>query len=185
VDWSDKRAEALIATILFIGEVPIGTDASAQFLPEDTSPTYWVVRVAPQGVVPVDIYVDKSTALPVKFVRKPYDDEIVVEPSDWKTVKKLKIPFTLKISEGAEVVETWTLKEFVPGEQPPDAPFSRPKDGPVDSKLTHGPALGIPFNFENDHLMIDVSVNGRPPIWFMLDSGAARSSTNRAWRNSV
>jgi hypothetical protein len=41
-------------------------------------------------------------------------------------------------------------------------------------------AAAIPFNFENDHIMVQARVNGGTPIWFMLDTGAEATIVNKA-----
>jgi hypothetical protein len=178
-DWADKRAEALMGSLLYSGNVPLGTNDAAAFKGENEAGTQWIVRLETQGVTPIDVYVDKASGLPVKLVRKPYDDDIVWEPSEWKAFKKLKVPMVVKVSgDDNEASDTWTVRELVPHVEPGTA-LARPKDGPRDSVLTNGPAKGIPFNFENDHLMVDVSVNGRPPVWFMIDSGAESTIINK------
>jgi hypothetical protein len=37
--------------------------------------------------VTFDLFLDKTTALPVKVVRKPYNDTITLEPGDWRAVR--------------------------------------------------------------------------------------------------
>ncbi|HSY47971.1 MAG TPA: hypothetical protein VLC46_04090 [Thermoanaerobaculia bacterium] len=38
----------------------------------------------------------------------------------------------------------------------------------------------IPFNFDNNHLMVLTTVNGVGPIWFLVDTGANYSIINHA-----
>jgi hypothetical protein len=57
----------------------------------------------------------------------------------------------------------------------------RPEGGAKDYRFEGGgAALGIPFNFENDHIMIRGEINGRDAHWFMLDTGAEATIVNRA-----
>jgi len=72
------------------------------------------------------------------------------------------------------------LRELVPGERAGTGSMGRPTGGPKDYRFDEGSAaLGIPFNFENDHVMVQGQVNGRKPIWFMLDTGAEATIINK------
>jgi hypothetical protein len=171
-DAADQRTDATIEALLYAGAA---ADA-ASFAPTQNGN---VVHFAPKDSAPFDVTIDEATGLPAKLVRRYFGDDIVVTPSDWRTVSGIKVPFKLALSGGeSEDQDLSTLQEYVPSRKPIEPP-ARPKAGPADVVFTSGrAALGIPFNFENDHLMVDVTVNGHGPIWFMLDTGAESSFIN-------
>jgi hypothetical protein len=140
------------------------------------------VRFTPKDGVPFDLFLDKTTALPSKIVRKPYNDVITLEPGDWRAVKGRKVPFSIRETAGdARTASTTTVREVVPDGGPAAAAIARPRDGTKDYEFkTARSALGIPFNFENDHLMVYGRVNGSAPLWFMLDTGAEATIVNKA-----
>lgn len=140
-----------------------------------------VLRFAPKDGLPFDVFLDKVTALPVKAVRKPYDDVIVLEFSDWRLVKGRKVPFSVRETvEGDESESTMLVRSVVAAADAGATGFQRPASGPKDYRFDAGrTAAGIPFNFENDHLMVHGQVNGRTALWFMLDTGAEETIINK------
>ena len=185
-DLADQRAVALIESLLYAGLAP-DVAAKAQLVGDDDSHTGVILRFSPQGATPFDAYLDKATFLPTKFTRKLYDDTLVLEPSDWRVIEGVKVPFLVRETGGEDDAEVRAvLREFAPKRKGPSPPFARPKDGATDVVFTTGrSALSIPFNFENDHIMIDGRVNGGAPLWFMLDTGAEHTLTVRRGDETV
>lgn len=180
-DLADMRAGALIHALLYAGAAADLASSHPSATIDSKEPGHVVIKLAPEGTAPIDVVIDDATHLPAKFVRKAYDDTIVVTPSDWRTVKGVKVPFKLEESGGEDATaDAVVMSDVAPAKKAPDPPLSRPVDGPSDVAFASGHvALAIPFNFENDHLMVDASVNGRPPLWFMLDTGAEATYVNK------
>ncbi len=178
-DLADQRAVALIESLLYAG-LARDVAAKAQLVGDDDSHTRVILRFSPQGATPFDAYLDKATFLPTKFTRKTYDDTLVLEPSDWRVIEGVKVPFLVRETGGEDDTEVRAvLREFAPKRKGPSPPFARPRDGATDVVFTTGrSALSIPFNLENDHIMIDGRVNGGAPLWFMLDTGAEATIIN-------
>jgi aspartyl protease/PDZ domain-containing protein len=182
-DRRDQLTEAYIEALLYGGAARgIVASGETELLGEDESHTSALLRFAPKDGVPFELFLDKATALPVKVVRKPYNDTITLAPGDWRTVKGLKVPFSLRETAGDEnAASTTTVREVVLDGGRAGSPIGRPQEGAKDYRFTAGhSALGIPFNFENDHLMVSGRVNGSKPLWFMLDTGAEATIVNKA-----
>ena len=179
-DLADVRAAALIHALLYAGAAADLPSSGATVTADPAAPGQVVVKLAPQGTAAIDVVIDQATHLPSKFVRKAYDDTIVVTPSDWRMVKGVKVPFKLAEGGGEEgTADAVVVSDVAPAVKAPEPKLGRPADGPSDVAFASGrSALGIPFNFENDHLMVDASVNGRPALWFMLDTGAEATYVN-------
>lgn len=181
-DLADARTEAMIVSMLYGSGVLRMGDVPAAHLGEDAWRTRITVRFMPKDAAPFEVLIDTATSLPLRFSRRVYDAEVVIEPSQWRTVDGIKVPFVLTTSvadadEGDRIV----LSSYVPSRKPLESPLARPQAGPSDVAFKAGrSALEIPFNFENEHLMIDGAVNGRPPLWFMLDTGAESTYINGA-----
>jgi hypothetical protein len=59
--------------------------------------------------------------------------------------------------------------------------FARPDDGPSDAFfLRRQKSEVVPFNFDNNHIMILATVNGVGPIWFLVDTGADVNYINQS-----
>jgi hypothetical protein len=180
-DLADARAVAAIDALLYAGGVLAINRGRSRLIGEDDTHERWVVRIMPLGTTPFDVHIDKATALPVSIVRATYEDKVRLTLSDWRPAGGIVVPFAVQETGGGnDSKNTFTLKEFTPSKKRVRPPFTRPKDGPVDVSFTSGAsALAIPFNFENDHIMIDGRIGDGPPIWFMLDTGAETTIINR------
>jgi hypothetical protein len=132
--------------------------------------------------VPFDVFLDRTTWLPTKIVRKPYDDAITLQLSDWRKVKGRKVPFSVRQTGGDSGTEATTaVRDLVVSGLASKAPIGLPQDAAKDYRFATGKsASGIPFNFENDHIMVEGRVNGSRPLWFMLDTGAEATIVNKA-----
>jgi hypothetical protein len=177
-DRRDQLTEAYVLSLLFGGGLRNASSADApELVPGDASPG---LRFQPEGGSAFDLLFDAASGLPVKAVRKSFGDEVTLEISDWRTVNGRKFPFSLRrSSEKNESESRATVREVSEGGRA--VSFGRPVDGPKDYRFAKGAsALGIPFNFENDHLMVQGRVNGGKPLWFMLDTGAEATIVNKA-----
>lgn len=178
-DRRDQLAEAAIEGLLFGGDPRrVLSSAEATLTAGDGPGT--VIRIQPAGGSPFDVALDEAGGLPARIVRNSLDDEVTLLISDWRTVDGRKFPFSLRRIEGKEERASTTTVHSVAFAGRAVA-FGRPVDGPKDYKFAKGTsALGIPFNFENDHLMVQGRVNGSRPLWFMLDTGAEATIVNKA-----
>lgn len=146
----------------------------------DSTGTYEIVRFEPSTSVPFSLYLDVATGLPARAERQPYDDNMIVVFEDWRPVGDIRVPYRMREFTDADSAATTTVLENVTvGALVPASRFEPLVDDEPDYRFATGKAaLGIPFNFDNDHIMIECSVNGTGPIWFMLDTGAGWTCIN-------
>jgi hypothetical protein len=182
-DRRDQLTEAAIDSLLFGAAIrELTSGGMAQLSDADDGTSKFVLTFTPPDALPFTLFLDKATSLPTRVVRKPAADTITQELSDWRTVKGRKVPFSVRITTGDDSAPvTTTVKEVRVGKRAATVPIGRPADGPTDVKFASGAkAGGIPFNFENNHLMVLGRVNGSKPLWFMLDTGAEATIVNKA-----
>ena len=129
---------------------------------------------AAQTVMPasslLDITRNPATGLPSKATMPSFDGTLTVTFADWKKVDGADFPFT----------ETWTTgpntttAHLQSVEIIKDIDLAPPKPGPNDAFFlrAHATAETLPFNFDNNHIMVQARVNGSVPIWFLVDTGA-------------
>lgn len=179
-DRRDQLIEAHIQGLLFGGRVrDVLTSGEAELVPGGEAGS--VIRIHPAGGSAFDVELDDGSGLPARIELKTSGDEITLLISDWRTVDARKFPFSIRrvLEEEDDRGSQVTVRSVTVSRRA--HAFSRPIDGPKDYKFTKGAsALGIPFNFENDHLMVQGRVNGSKPIWFMLDTGADSTIVNKA-----
>ena len=174
-DRKDAVSDAFLRALAFMGPARDALSrAGAREAGMDSTGTLRVVRLAaPDSGVACDLFLDPASGRPVRTARKPYDDPVVTEFRDWRKAGGVSIPFTiLDIDREGNVDTTW-VQSAEPIAAAAAPKFARPADGASDVRFASGDrALGIPFNFDNDHIMVECSVNGTQPLWFLVDTGA-------------
>lgn len=151
----------------------------------------YVVELAAPGGLPVTWYIDRNTWLPVKSVRPGEDNKITTVYEDpaaragnakntprWRDLGNgVLTPATAKVSETDKPDNEWRRISMNPY-RPTERSFTPPKPGPSDVRMdAHVPP--VPFTLESSHIVLQVSVNGRPPIGFILDTGADQEVINQ------
>lgn len=148
---------------------------------EDPDHKFYTLEITPEGGDPITWFIDRRTWLPVKAARPGEDEDLVTTYEGWQEFAGTKVPKTAHIVEPTknDVTETIASVDYQPSL--PDSAFERPAAGPRDAFLSDQYASPpIPFNFENNHVMVEASLNGRPPIWFIVDTGADVNIVNAA-----
>ena len=169
-DVTDAVTVAAIESFLFRGTLD-ALDPDAAETREDGA-----IRFHPPGGVPFDLYLDAASGLPLRAVRQVKHETVELSFADWRRVGGLKVPFSIQEGEDSAIV----LEEVRPSRKPAGVAFTRPQDGPPDRRFAEGTqALAIPFNFENEHVMVKGRVDDAGPLWFMIDTGAAVSVVNK------
>jgi hypothetical protein len=117
---------------------------------------------------------------PVDRVELPsFDGKMSVTFSDFREVERVQVPFTeTRVSGPSKTVMHLQSIDFHPKDVPP---FTRPDAGPNDAFFLRGQqSETVPFNFDNNHIMILATVNGVGPIWFLVDTGADVNYINQS-----
>lgn len=120
----------------------------------------------------VDVVLDPTTGLPLLAEMPSFDGILTIAFSDWRKIDGVLIPFAEKWTTGPNTTTTKLQSiEFIPRAQVDIAP---PQPAPHDTFFLHPAAQAetIPFNLDNNHIMILATVNGVGPIWFLVDTGA-------------
>ena len=180
-DLADGVTEAFVYSLAYAGSSKSALPtAGAHDEGEDSTGTLRIVQFTPRGGSPCDVYFDRESGRPVRAIRTYLGDERAITFSGWGQHSGVLMPSALLL--GAEEGEVDTLEvASVARATIPESMFRRPAEGPTDVRLPAGVAeVTVPFSFENEHIMVDCSVNGRPPVWFMFDTGADVSVVNSA-----
>jgi len=144
---------------------------------ESSDHSAYLLRYKPEGGWTITWYIDAKTFLPLKSVRPGEDSEITTTYSDWRTVDGVRTPFHAVVTETDKPDYKWDGKTVQYKSTLPKDTFASLVPGPSDATLAPS-APPIPFTMEANHIVFDVSVNGRPPIGFLLDTGADQNVIN-------
>ena len=134
-----------------------------------------VVRVTPAGGIPADMAIDSASHLLASVsetLPAPYDDGIT-RYADYRTVGALVLPFSIERGTQTSPTDGFGLQitryELLPHVR--DAHFARPTV-PDNSRMIGGAySTTVPMSLESRELVIWASIDGRPAMPFILDTG--------------
>jgi hypothetical protein len=138
---------------------------------------FYLLKMTPPGGKPVTWYVDAKTFLPSKSVRPGEDSEVTTSYEDWREMNGIVTAARAKVSETDKPGYAWerTAVQRVAGLSP--SQFTAPVAGAPDVRMDAS-VPPIPFDFNLAHIILNVSLNGRPPIGWILDTGADQEVIN-------
>ncbi|MDH4223682.1 MAG: aspartyl protease family protein [candidate division Zixibacteria bacterium] len=147
---------------------------------KDSLGQYYILEIKPEGGEPRKLFINKETYLLDRYQQKIDITTATTYLSDYREIDGIKIPFhslttTGKPQYDADVFLTEVKFNLevtpslfqIPEEKVKDYTFSTP-----DGKTT------IPFELANNHIYIEVLVNGNHSAYFLLDTGAGASCIN-------
>ena len=144
---------------------------------ESSDHSAYLLRYKPEGGWTTTWYIDAKTFLPLKSVRPGEDSEITTTYSDWRNAGGLMIPYHADVAETDKPDYEWDRKSIQYKSTLSNDTFAPLVPGPSDETLAPN-APPIPFTMEANHIVFNLSVNGRPPIGFILDTGADQNVIN-------
>lgn len=161
--WFPARAQARM-------EMRVEAEGGRQF---------FVLTIAPEGGRPFDMLVDGSSYLVDRIVEKMALETRTTFLSDYRSVGGVKMPFRSRSTNGeakydqlVEVVEVTLNPPFE------EALFAMPAPPPPDFSFAGGKtSTTVPFALVNNHIYVDVRLNGQGPFRFLCDTGGANIVT--------
>jgi aspartyl protease/PDZ domain-containing protein len=168
------RDEAFETSVLTFG--PPKSMQEAQVAKSADGKRYALTVTAPGGKS-VTWTVDAASWLPLTYERPGEDSVITTTFSGWRDFGGVLTPAHGKVSETNKPDFDWersglTLEPALMPER-----FSPPKAGPSDVRM-EAVVPPIPFDFDSAHIIFKASLNGRPPSWWLLDTGADQQVIN-------
>ncbi|MGD0514293.1 MAG: aspartyl protease family protein [Terriglobales bacterium] len=146
-------------------------------LSENSDHSAYLLSYKPDGGWTTTWYIDAKTFLPLKSMRPGDDSEITTTYSDWRNANGVMTPYHAVVTETDKPNYTWDCKTIQYKSSLSKDIFAPLVPGPLDTTLAPN-APPIPFTMEANHIVFNVSVNGRPPIGFILDTGADQNVIN-------
>ncbi|HBL26160.1 MAG TPA: hypothetical protein DD490_04920 [Acidobacteria bacterium] len=151
------------------------TDAGTR---QEGDRTFHIVRVVPAGGRPFEMWFDAATGLHDRTVEQTAKETRTTSFSDHREVAGLRLPFRLRVTNGDpqfDQLVTYELYEVNP--EIDAARLTAPKPRLDDVSLADGAlSTTLPFELINNHIYVDVQVNGRP-LRVMLDTGGVNVLT--------
>jgi hypothetical protein len=134
--------------------------------------TYDIVRVTPPGsVAPFDVWIDRATHLPARYVETLAAVTTTTTLSDFRPVAGVQLAFTVHsvTSQGNPSELHLTRVEVAPSDLA--ARVGKPQTDVHDFSIAGGGETTVPFELIDNHVYLDVLLNGKGPYRFMFDTG--------------
>lgn len=149
----------------------------------DNGKTYQVLTITPKGGRAFDLWINAATHLIAREVQDTAQAGVreTTYLSDYRTVDGIKLAFHQRYSNGKKQYDTVVqLDKAVVNVPVTAADFAMPHHKLSDFAFVGGGNVAtIPFQLINNHIYIQVTVNGHP-LHFMLDTGGANILTPEA-----
>lgn len=154
-----------------------------EFGGEDASKEAYILRLEADGGSPVTVYLDKKAFLPKHEESSGPMGSRTISFSDWRDFAGIKIPGTVRQSNGDPRFDAVLTTEQIEINDPAAAElFTKPGESAPPVHFADGAGKTvIPAVVYAQHIFVPVRVNGSEAAWFFLDSGAGESVVSRPW----
>jgi hypothetical protein len=132
------------------------------------------LRVTPVGGQPFEAWFDPQTHLLIDIREtQSYGATTDTHYSHFQRRAGELIPTQIDIDTNDDPTgrQTLRLREFSTTAARPASTYAMPHDRPADWSLPSPGRVTIPFTLINNHIIIDVRIDGRGPYPFLLDTG--------------
>lgn len=133
-----------------------------------------LVVSAPGADLPFELWFDRVTHLPVRLTQSVGPLSAATTYSGYRRFAGIMVPYTLhtQTSDG----NTWDAAITSVAVDPPDAQtqLAKPDSNVHDFSIAGGATqTEIPFDLVENHVYLDVTLNGKGPYRFVFDTGGA------------
>jgi membrane-associated protease RseP (regulator of RpoE activity) len=137
--------------------------------------SYDVLTVTPpKSSLPIDLWFDRATQLPVKAVQTAGPMVTTTTMADFKPVDGLLIPYRVDTSTNTGDNTSFTATGVEANPPGAAAHLAAPKSSPHDFSIAGGATqASVPILVSENHVDVDVMLNGKGPFHFELDTGGA------------
>ena len=149
---------------------------------QENGRSFYQVQVQPPAGRSLTLWIDSDTHRLDRVVwLDSHQRENTTVFSDYRQVNRIWYPFVQRSSTGdpdSDVTMTITKLRVRPELTEHD--FAPPLSTTHDARLLRGESSTIPFLLKDGMIVVNVSVDGKPPLPFVLDSGALNVLTPEA-----
>jgi Aspartyl protease/PDZ domain len=141
----------------------------------DQGKNYDVLTVVPsKSSLPIDVWFDQGTHLPVRVVETAGPVVTTTTVADFRPVDGLMIPYRVDTSTSTGDSTSFTASNVEANPPGGEARLAAPKSSPHDFSIADGAAeTSVPIQVSENHVYLDVMLNGMGPFHFEFDSGGA------------
>jgi hypothetical protein len=146
---------------------------------EEQGRSFQVVTITPEGGRPFDLWMDAASGLVDRTVEKMAIETRTSFFSDHRRVQGVLLPFRIRTTNGdAKYDQLVELTEVQLDEPLADTLFAMPAPPPPDFEFAAGrTSTTVPFTLVNNHIYVDVKLDGKGPYRLLCDTGGANIVT--------
>jgi hypothetical protein len=168
------RSQAFIAAALAFGPPAVMDQAKVASAAE---PHCVALIFKPSHGSSVKWIIDQDTSLPVQTVIQGDEAEQVTTYADWQRSGGLLIPQHTVIKEKDKPDSDYRTAA-PPQLQPTEGSTFALLKPHISDVIMAEPSVKLPFTMEANHIILQVRLNGRAPIGFLVDTGDGHESIN-------
>ena len=137
--------------------------------------SYDVLTVTPpKSSLPIGIWFDRATHLPVKAVQTSGPMVTTMTMADFRSVDGLMIPYRVGTATNTGDTTSFTATRVQANQPGGSAHLAAPKSSPHDFSIAGGATqASVPMQVAENHAYLEVMLNGKGPFHFALDTGGA------------
>ena len=172
-DLALLRATAFWSSFGFLLPERLRVPVEAAGTRTESGKTFDLVRFSPPGAVPVLVWFERASHLPLKLTLLRAEP-VTIRLIDWRRAGGLTLPFTTETSTGLVRYDATSRLDHVALEAPgePD-PFAPPPAPPPDYVFADAKPAVMPLEPIGTAVLVDVMIDGHGPYSFALDSGSS------------
>lgn len=138
-----------------------------------------VLRITPSGGRPFDLWLDRATHVIDRFVEQGATRTTATFFSDYRTVSGVEMPFKIHQTNGEAKYDVDLTVEAIGFEaSAPTGAFSPPPPPKPDFGFAaSATATTVPFKLINNHMYVEVHLNGKGPFELLFDTGGSNVVT--------
>jgi hypothetical protein len=146
---------------------------------EESGRRFMTLRITPKGGRPFELWIDAATMLIDRTIEKAAIETRTTFLSDYRAVDGVKLPFASRTTNGDPRYDQFvTIDTVVLNVPVQDAAFKLPAPPPPDFSIAGGKiSTAVPFELLNNHIYLDVKLNGKGPYRFLCDTGGVNIIT--------
>jgi hypothetical protein len=134
-----------------------------------------VLSITPRGsLVPFELWFDRTTHLPARAFFVNGFTTATFTFSDYRKAGGLNVPYATHTDSSDGNNSDATITRFTLDPPGAEAALARPQTQPTDFSMQNGKTSSvIPVALHENHVYIDVMLNGKGPYHFIFDTGGA------------
>jgi aspartyl protease/PDZ domain-containing protein len=146
---------------------------------EEGGRSFQVVRITPRDGRPFDVWIDAQTHLVDHTVEKAAMETRTTYLSDYRAIAGVKVPFAVRSTNGETKYDQFITLDSIEFNRPvEEAAFAMPAPPPPDYRFASGKtSTTVPFELVNNHIYVQVKLNGQGPFRLLCDTGGANIVT--------